>query len=363
MKTKKLLPVILISVCLVLSSCLKEEVMKQPYAGFTPVDISDGWIISDPSAENMDPVELDRIFRDVYRDDDTWMMKSLLVFRNGKLVAECYLKNESDRTEVDAIWSCTKQVNAIITGIAIDQGYISSIDDPIEKYLPEYIERFPDKEGILIRHLLTMKSGIAFDNGKDDDLLKMHKVDNSIDYVLGFDLIDQPGTMYNYKDCDPHILSAIVQKTTGKPLDEFGQEVLFEPLGITNYYWHRYSDGVTLGSWGILTTPRELAKVAQCVLDGGRYDNRQIIPQDWLQEMLSIQVPDVYGDFAFGYLWWSIPSKGLYFAQGHGGQYAFIIPSKQMLVVITCYPNVDDDCNLPIEYHIGIVEKIEAAAF
>ena len=363
MKTINFLPVIIASVCMVLSSCLKEEDMKEPYRGFAPVDIEDGWVISDPSAENLDPVELDKIFRDFYSNDDNWMTKSLLVFRNGKLLAECYLKDEADRTAVDAIWSCTKQVNAIITGIAIDQGYIGSIDDPVELYLPEYTERHPDKKGITIEHLLTMKSGILFDNGKDDDLLKMHKVDNSIDYVLGFDLIDQPGEKYYYKDSDPHILSAIVQKATGKPMDEFGKEVLFDPLGITNYYWHRYHDDVTMGSWGILTTPRELAKVAQCVLDGGKHNDRQVIPSGWLQDMLSIQVPDVQRGFAFGYLWWILPSKGWYFCQGHGGQYAFIIPSKQMLVVITSYPNVDDDCSVPIEYHIGIAERIAAAAF
>ena len=360
---KKIILPLIISVCLGLSSCLKEEDMKAPYQGYNPVDISDGWILSDPAAENLDPIELDKIFRDVYADDANWMTKSLCVFRNGKLLAECYFKDEADRTNVDAIWSCTKQLNAIITGIAIDRGYISSIEDPIDKYLPEYIEKYPDKKGILIEYLLTMKSGIDFDNGKDNDLIKRHKVDNSIDYMLGFDLHNQPGTIYNYKDCDPHLLSAIVQKATGKPLDEFGKEVLFDPLGITNYYWYRYSDGVTLGSWGILTTPRELAKVAQCVLDSGRYNNQQIIPPGWLQDMLSVHVPNVNGELSFGYLWWSIPSKGWYFAQGHGGQYAFIIPSKQLLVVITSLPNVDDDCSVPIEYHIGIVERIAATAF
>jgi CubicO group peptidase (beta-lactamase class C family) len=355
---KKIILPISICVSLALCSCLKEDDMKEPYRGFTPVDISDGWIISDPAAENMDSIGLDKIFRDVYVDDNNWMMKSLLVFRNGKLVAECYLKDEADRTKMDAIWSCTKQVNSIITGIALDQGYINSINDSIAKYLPEYIERFPDKKGILIKDLLTMKSGIDFDNGKDNDLLKQHKVNDITEYILSRDLVDQPGTTYNYKDSDPQLLSAIVQKATGKPLDEFGKEVLFDRLGITNYYWHRYSDGVTMGAWGILTTPRELAKVAQCILDSGRCNKQQVIPPDWLQEMLSVQIPDADGELAFGYLWWSIPSMGWYFTRGHGGQFAFIIPSKKLLVVITSLPNVDDDCSLPIEYHIGLVEKI-----
>ena len=119
---KKILLPVGVLLYLTLSSCIKEVNMKEPYKGFTPEDISDGWIISTPAIENMDPINLDKIFREVYTDDNNWMMKSLLVFRNGKLLAECYLKDEADRTAIDAIWSCTKQVNTVITGIAIDQG-------------------------------------------------------------------------------------------------------------------------------------------------------------------------------------------------------------------------------------------------
>jgi hypothetical protein len=107
-----------------MNGCLKKDDMKKPYTGFDPVDISDGWIISTPSAEQIDSLALDKIYKDIYADDDFWMTKSLLVFRNGKLIAESYLKDDVDRTKIDAIWSCTKQVNSIITGIAIDQGLL-----------------------------------------------------------------------------------------------------------------------------------------------------------------------------------------------------------------------------------------------
>jgi CubicO group peptidase (beta-lactamase class C family) len=361
---KKIIVFVSILFCLMLSSCLKEDDMKAPFKGFVPADISDGWIISSPSAENMDSAGLDNIFRDIYTEERNWMMKSLLVFRNGKLLAEYYPRDEADRTETDAIWSCTKQINAIITGIAIDKGYIGSPDDPISKYLPGDIEKHSDKKDILIKHLLTMKSGIAFDNGgNDNDNFKQGKVDNSIDYILNMKLIDQPGTVFSYKDSDPQLLSAIVQKATGEPLDEFGNRVLFNPLGITNYYWYRNTDGVTLGSWGILTTPRELAKVAQCILDSGRFNNQQIIPLHWLQDMLKVHVPDVERDFGFGYLWWILPSKGWFLMRGHGGQYAFILPSEKMVVVITSLPNVDDDCSLPVSYYIDIADRIAATAY
>src|SRR5215467_4623298 len=90
-------------------SCLKEDALKKPYTGFSPLDIGDGWVISTPSAEEIDSAALDQAYRDLYNDDATWMVKSFSVFRNGKLVAESYLKDEADRTHPDAIWSCTKQ--------------------------------------------------------------------------------------------------------------------------------------------------------------------------------------------------------------------------------------------------------------
>ena len=346
-----------------LSSCLKEgPTINQPYKGYTPVNIGDGWILSDPASEQMDPGELDAVYRDVFADDNEWMMKSLLVFRNGKLVAESYLKDDQDRTRRDAIWSCTKQITSILTGIAINKGFIHGINDSIGMYLPEYIARHPDKEGITLEHLLTMRSGLAFDNGTQNDILRQHKTDNSIEYMMGLDFNDQPGTKFLYKDSDPHLISAIIQKGTGKPLDEFGKEVLFDPLGIINYEWLRYSDGVTLGSWGIITTPRELAKIGQCVLDSGIFNNHQIIPTDWLQKMLSVHIPNAHNEQAFGYLWWLHPSKNLFYTWGHGGQHVFIIPSKRLLVAITSYPQIDFDIMLPIEYTIDIVERIAATA-
>jgi CubicO group peptidase (beta-lactamase class C family) len=361
MKSTIVLLLVIVSIAFV--SCLKEDLEKIPYKGFTPTNINDGWEISTPGNENMDSLKLDNIFREVYKDENNWMMKSFLVFRNGKLVAESYLQNENVRTEPDAIWSCTKQINAIITGIAIDKGLIDNIDDSIEKYLPLYIQKYSDKKDITIRHLLTMRSGIKFDNGTQNDLFKQHKIENSIDFILSLDLDHPPGTFHEYKDSDPHILSAIIQKVTGKPLDEFGKEVLLDPLGFKNYKWHRYSDGVTMGSWGILTTPRELSKIAQCVLNSGKYDGTQIISVSWLNEMLAIHEPNVEHDLAFGYLWWLHPSKGWYIMVGHGNQLVFIIPQKQLIVAFTSLSNLDDDCNISIDYYFDIVDRIVAITY
>jgi CubicO group peptidase (beta-lactamase class C family) len=153
-----------------------------------------------------------------------------------------------------------------------------------------------------------------------------------------------------------------VQAATGKPMDEYGKDVLFDKPGITNYEWVRYSDGVTMGGFGILTCPRELAKIGQCVLDTGRHNGQQIIPLTYWQEMLSGKVIDAGGDRSFGYFWWSAPSKGYWFMWGHGSQHAFLIPEKRLMVVITSLTQVDDDENVPVEYLIDIVDRIVLTA-
>lgn len=348
-----------ILMAILFASCLKEDPLKKPYTGFAPPDIHDGWVISKPGHEGIDSLALDHVYRSIYANDELWMMKSLLVFRNGKLVAESYLKDEGDRNRPAPIWSCTKQVTSIITGIAIHEQYIHSVNDSIGRYLPEYISRHPDKEGITLHHLLTMTSGIDFDNGTQSDVFREHLTENSLEYVLGLKLKYPIGTKYYYKDGDPQVVSGIVQSATGMPLDAFGKKVLFDPLNLTNYEWKRYSDGITLGAFGILTTPRELAKIGQCVLDSGRHEGQQIIPLDWWQEMLGIKVPNAHDDAAFGYYWWSIPAKGWYFMWGHGGQYVFLKPEKKLMIVATSLPNVEDDFALWYEDIVSIAEQIE----
>lgn len=343
-----------------LAGCLREDPLKLPYRGFTPKDIHDGWAISSPTAEGIDSLALNKVYRQVYANDDLWMMKSLLVFRNGKLLAEAYLKDEDDRTRPDAIWSCTKQVTGIVTGIAISQGYIGKVTDSVGKYLPAAISRHPDKKALRLDHLLTMRSGIAFDNGTQSDVFRQHKTGSSVDYVLGLDLQYPIGTQYYYKDGDPQLVSAIIQNATGMPLDEYARKELFDPLGIQRLQWKRYSDGISLGAFGILTTPRELARIGQCVLDSGRSEAGQLIPRDWWKEMLSAKVPQAHEDAAFGYYWWSIPAKGWYFMWGHGGQYVFLKPAKRLMIVATSLPQVEDDFALWYEDIVRIVEQIEA---
>ncbi len=105
-----------------------------PFTSYEPKNINDGLLISNPSDENVDPEQLKNIYNDFYSQENLWSLRSLLVFRNGKLLSEAYLKDEEDISQRNIIWSCTKQVMGVITGRAVDNGLITNINDPISAY-------------------------------------------------------------------------------------------------------------------------------------------------------------------------------------------------------------------------------------
>jgi len=353
---------LIVSVCLLLASCLKEDALKKPFQTLVPYEIGDGWTLSTPSAENIDSLKLVEIYKKAHEDNELWQIRSLLVFRNGKLVAESYMKDDADRSKPAAIWSCTKQVMGVLIGIAIEKGWINSVHDSISKYLPDELQNYPDKKNITVENLLTMRSGIAFSNdglhGQSDDLLR-GLPDNSVEFVLDLSMDAAPGTEFHYNDGNPHLMSAILQKLTGKPTDEWADEVLFSKLNFTNYHWHRYRDGITFGAFGILTTPREFAKVAQCVMDSGRWQGRQIVSGEWIDEMLypRVEIPE-HADVSFGYFWWIRLNRDIFYMNGHGGQFAFAVPSKNLLVAITAEPNTQDKFQISDDEALEIVYKI-----
>ncbi|MCP4123167.1 MAG: serine hydrolase [Bacteroidetes bacterium] len=349
-----------ILIVVLFSSCLRDDPLNLPFSTFEPREIADGHVISTPGMEQMDSLALVDIYRRVFADDDFWSLRSLLVFRNGHLVSEAYLKDEEDVTQRHLIWSCTKQVLGVLVGIAMEEGLIEGLDDPVSDYFTSELDGHDDKAMITIRQLLTMQSGIDYENsgsgGETDQLLRQIP-GNSVDFVLSLPMVSDPGTEFYYKDGDPHLLSAIIQKTAGQPTDSWADDVFFSRIGFENYNWVRYRDGITFGGFGIETTPRELAKVALCVADSGRWNTHQVVPEEWIAEMTVSQV-DTQTDYAFGYYWWIDPVHDIHFMWGHGGQFAFVVPSKNIVVVMTSIPNTQGDYEIHADLALPIVFDI-----
>ena len=351
---------------IIFASCLKEDPLKLPFQSFSPANLGDGWEIAEPSEAGIDGEALKEVYKYVHEDDNVWQIRSLLIFRNNKLVAESYMKDRNDITNLHPIWSCTKQVIGILTGIAIDKGLIS-INHTISDYLPQ-VSKHPEKGGITIENLLMMKSGINYNNdgyNGGDGKLAREVPANSIDYILELDMHSSPGTTYRYKNSDPHLLSAIIQEKVGKTTRDWAKEVLFDKIGIARLEWRTYKDGVTLGGFGILTTPREMGKIGQLVANNGRWNGEQIISAEWIDEMTTARVPpgetQITGT-AFCYQWWKEINRNVVFTWGHGGQFVLINKDKNLIVVVTSERHPVGESSLSVDEGFSIYDRINSIA-
>lgn len=137
---------------LLLPSCLRELPPTAPFRTYQPVELHDGWTLARPEDEGINADSLTSIYRELQNDSKKyWMARSMSVFRNGKLVAESFFKDDADRTSQRPVWSCTKSVIGLLVGIAVDRGLIASVDDPLSRYLGPELTQHPDKQAITIR--------------------------------------------------------------------------------------------------------------------------------------------------------------------------------------------------------------------
>jgi CubicO group peptidase (beta-lactamase class C family) len=205
--------------------------------------------------------------------------------------------------------SITKSVTSLLVGIGVDRGWIADIDTPVFTYFPEYNDvRTPEKEQIRLTHLLTMSAGLVWNerlpwNDPTNNERQMDEAGDPYRYALAQPVARSPGQVYNYCGAAPTLLQGVLQKTSGKALDEIAREASLEPLGITDVEWTRFPNGDVRGYGGLRLRPRDLAKIGQLVLNRGIWHGRQIIPADWITESTTPQI-NGEGIFLYGYLWW-----------------------------------------------------------
>lgn len=329
--------ILLIALTTHLTSCLKDEPFKREYSGFEPQTINDDWITSTPENENTDRSMLEMAYELVYKDNRFTMARSLLVFRNGKLVAEAYPNNPSDIDAKHNIQSCTKSITSILMGIAIQNKQVDSLEEKLYSVYPEYFDNDVNKRNISIEYALTMQTGLEFDNGKHTQ--ELYKIEtNSVEYVLSMNRLYQAGTFMNYNDGAPHLISKVIEKKTGMSLSEYADTNLFTPLNISNWKWESAKDGTTYGAFSLFLKPRDFGKIGQLLLQNGKWNNHTLIDSTYLFQASSIHVSANYSSEPYGYYFWILPSYNGYAAVGHGGQFLFVVPEKQLVVVYTAWP-------------------------
>jgi CubicO group peptidase (beta-lactamase class C family) len=352
---KKILTILFL---ILLSGCLSEEAPFRPYRGILPQQLNDGWQITSPAEAGMESFMLDSIFRDIHSREDIWQLRSLTVMRHGSLVAESYLKDADDISNLHPIWSCTKQVMAVLTGIAIQNEIIDSVNALLSDYIPEITEKYPDKSGITIKHLLAMSSGIGWDEGEGNNDILQQRPGNITKYILEKAMRDKPGEKFAYSSADGHLLAIALQNAAGMTLQDWADEVLFGKIGFSNYSWIDYND-YNLGGFGISTTPREIGKIAQFVMNQGLWNGARLLDSAWIEEMTSVHFP--LGENSMGYMWWVREGDNSYYMFGSGGQFVFCVPDLELIVIAFSEPDTGGDLVLDFSKFLEIVESIKVS--
>jgi CubicO group peptidase (beta-lactamase class C family) len=265
----------------------------------------------------------------------------LVVERHGVLVMEDYFNGASATADYD-VRSVTKTVISILTGIAIDQGLVRSVDETVGDYLAPVVPSLaPDKAGITIRQLLTMTSGIPWRElgTEEQDYSAFVSSPDPLLWILRRPLEHPPGQVWNYNTGACHILSAIVTEAVGTSAREFAQAELFGPLGEEVGPWLTDNRGYCFGGHGVALRGRTMIKLGRLFLDGGSWDGRLVVSERWVRESTAWRhdtgeaIPWGSG---YGYLWWigQDARTGLTFrfAVGYGGQFIFLVPERDTTI-------------------------------
>ncbi len=332
----------------------------------TPARTDDGWesaSLSDVGME-IDPIinMVDNIRTALYEE-----VHSVVIIKDGQLVFETYFPGHDfgytaenfhgpyinfNRNTTHNTHSATKSIASALIGIAIDQGFIPNEEDRIFNYFQSHSYLGTGgKEGITIKHLLTMSSGLQWNEWDvvvgeaDNDVHLFNNMGDPIHFFLSKPLLHEPGTTYYYNGGGVDMLGEIVTRATGVRVDQFADAHLFGPMSITNYQFQRLPNGMMCCHGDIYIRPRDLAKFGYLYLSDGTWEGRQIVSQEWVQKSIQPQISLSNWNLSwaddYGYLWWlkdyhvNNAVYSSYKALGWGGQEIMIFPDHDMVVVFT----------------------------
>ncbi len=320
--------------CFILSCRGIPSAKDRPAPSYWPTE---GWKTSTPEKQGMDSEVLSKLLDYIKKRDLS--VHSLQVVRHGYLVLDVYFYPYTGETSHD-VASVTKSITSSLIGIALEKGYIKSIEQPVLDFFPEYAAsyRSSGKDKITVRNLLTMSSGLkcGYEPG-EPELFVMLKSKDWVQFTLDLPMAVKPGTKFAYCSSNTHLLSAIITRTTGMSAMAFAQKHLFEPLGIKEVFWPSDPQGINHG-WGDLQMhPYDMAKIGYLYLNKGEWDGSQILSPEWIARSAQKQVSVADGKMGYGYGWWVLGGEflGIYAAVGRGGQRIFVRPEEDLIVVVT----------------------------
>lgn len=274
-------------------------------------------------------------------------VSGLLVIKNGKIAFEDYELGNNENTRWMSM-SVVKSITATLVGIAIQDGFIKSIDDPVTQYLPEL--KGSAYDGVSVRNLLQMASGVQWNETYTDpasDRRKMLEVQNAQTPGAVLQLMAQlpraaaPGTRWNYSTGETHVAGALVRAAVGKPVAQYLSERIWAKFGMESdaTWWLESPQGLEVGGSGLSATLRDYGRFGLFLMGGGKVGNEQLLPPGWVADAGSPKMVDGKS-VDYGYMLWPIPksagtpNEGAFEARGIFGQHVYMNPRENTVIVV-----------------------------
>ncbi len=328
-----------------------------------PDQTNDGWQTASLEDVGMDVNDIERLLLTLDNVQDH-NIHSLVIVKNGMLVFEKYFHGDKfnlaqytgetgfDMHDTHNLCSATKSFTSAMIGIAIDKGYIQSVNDRVFEYFPQYADLVANdsvRNKMTIEHLLTMTSGLDWDDetllytDPRNDMNQMFTSSDPIRYVLSQNMVASPGTNFDYDNGNTNVLGEIIRQATELRIDAFCDRHVFSKMGITDYEWQMISSQVVFTSGDLRLRPRDMAKFGLLFLNRGVWNGERLISEAWVDvsTMKHLNPNDHTHEFGwaegYGYQWWQWESSqfNAYFASGWGGQNIIVCPEYDLVFVTT----------------------------
>ncbi|WP_280150604.1 serine hydrolase [Piscinibacter sp. XHJ-5] len=296
------------------------------------------WPVSAPEAEGVDSTALASLIDFGAASE----MDSLLVARHGSIVLEAHYAPFRAGMR-HAVHSATKGVIGTLAGIALHQGLLPRLDQPIvelfgDRRIASLDER---KKAITVQHLLDMTSGIDWQeplSGAPRTAIEMERSADWQQFVLDRPMARAPGEAFDYNSGNSQLLSALVGRVAGRSARGYAEEALFKPLGIRDLAWRQDPQGVSTGGYGLYLQPRDMAKIGHLYLRDGVWDGRRLLPRGWVDSIRGSLIDMRLGGvtpFRYANGWWVLPEYGAYMAAGYHRQLIVVMPALDAVAVTT----------------------------
>jgi len=332
-----------------------------------------GWLTATPEEHGMDSSKLNEMME--FIETNEWNYDSIVIIRNGYIVFETYPGVRYDDNERHILYSVTKSVTSVLVGIAIQEGFIESVNQTMVSFFPNrtIANLDADKESITIENLLLMNTGLEWDEWSTDyetsnnPIALMFNSADPIQHFLDLPMEYNPGEQWVYNSGGSHMLGAILRQATGMTVLQFAIQYLFSPLNITDVWWSADPLGNNHCGGGLQMTPQDLAKIGFLYQNNGTWDGQEIVSPSWIKNSTRTVLYqwENYEYQGYGYQWWTLPTLDIYNAAGLEGQNLYIDNEHDLVVAMTAsHPRYDAHPNNQIlyQYILASIVNTESSA-